>query len=103
VFSGGSYQEVARWLQNFVTSHAKRESPRVEAVVETEGERDGKSYGVRLRLGDRTLPPQTKPPFELTYAEVADGKGSLAWCQAMAKRIRGWARELLNAEPGRAA
>ena len=34
MFSGGDYDEVARWLSNFVTSHAKRENPRVEAVVE---------------------------------------------------------------------
>ena len=34
MFSGGDYEEVARWLANFVTSHAKRESPRVEAIVE---------------------------------------------------------------------
>lgn len=98
MFSGGSYEEVARWLQNFVTSHAKRESPRVEVIVETEGEREGKSYGVRLRLGDRLLPPSTEPAVEFAYPEVAEGKGSLAWCETMAKRIRGRARELLNAE-----
>ncbi len=38
MFSGGDYGEVARWLGNFVTSHAKRENLRVEAVVETVGE-----------------------------------------------------------------
>ena len=89
---------MARWLQNFVTSHAKCESARVEVIVETEGEREGKSYGVRLRLGDRLLPPLTGAPVEFAYPEVADGKGSLAWCDAMAKRIRGRARELLDAE-----
>lgn len=41
MFSGGSYEEVTRWLQNFVTSHAKRESPRVEGIIEAEEEREG--------------------------------------------------------------
>lgn len=103
MFAGGSYEEVARWLQNFVTSHAKRESPRVEGIVEASDEREGKSYGVRLRLDDRFLPPLTEPPFELAYPEVADGKGSLAWCNAMAGRIRGMARQLLESKTGRAA
>jgi hypothetical protein len=98
VFSGGSYEEVTRWLQNFVLSHAKRESPRLEAVVEAEGEREGKSYGVRLRLGDRLLPPQNSPPIELAYPEVAEGKGSLGWCEALAKRVRSLARDLLDTE-----
>ena len=53
MFSGGDYEEVARWLHNFVRAHAKRENLRVEAVVETEGPRGGQSYGVRLRLGDQ--------------------------------------------------
>jgi hypothetical protein len=103
VFSGGNYGEVARWLQNFVTSHAKRESPRVEVIVEAEEEREGKSYGVRLRLDDRLLPPLTDPAVEFAYPEVAEGKGSLAWCDAMAGRIRGMARQLLDSETGRAA
>ncbi|MBI4610340.1 MAG: hypothetical protein HY726_15175 [Candidatus Rokubacteria bacterium] len=91
---------MARWLHNFVLSHAKRESPRVEGVVEAEEEREGKSYGVRLRLGDRLLPPPDQPPLELTYQEVAEGKASFAWCEALAGRIRGLARELLDTQPG---
>ena len=51
MFSGGEYDEVARWLRNFVASHAKRENLRVEPEVDTEGPREGQSYGVRLRLG----------------------------------------------------
>ena len=51
MFSGGDYHEVARWLENFVNSHAKREDPRAEAVLDTEGPREGTSYGVRVRLG----------------------------------------------------
>lgn len=97
---GGSYEEVARWLRNFVVSHAKRESPRVEAVVEAEEEREGKSYGVRVRLGDRFLPPLDQLPTELTYPEVAEGKASFAWCEALARRVRGLARELLDTQTG---
>ena len=100
MFSGGSYGEVARWLWNFATSHAKRESSAVEVVVETPEEREGKSYGLRLRLGDRFLPPLNQPPMEFAYREVAEGKGSFAWCETLAKRIRGLARELLGTEAG---
>lgn len=89
MFSGGSYDEVARWLWNLLTSHAKRENYRVEAVVDAEGERAGKSYGARLRLGDRW-----SPVVELEFREVADNRGSLAWCAALAERTRALAREL---------
>lgn len=101
MFAGGSYDEVARWLQNFLTSHAKREDPRLEAIVEVSREREGKSYGVCLRLDDRYLPPADQPPVELAYPEVAAGKGSLPWCQVLAQQVQGWARELLDAESGR--
>ena len=103
MFAGGSYHEVARWLQNFVASHAKRESPRLEVSVEVSGAREPNSYRVRLRLGDQYLPPLDQPPLELTYPEVAAGKGSLPWCQALAERVRGWARALLEAKSGRSA
>ena len=43
MFSGGEYDEVARWLRNFVASHAKRENLRVEPEVDTEGPREGQS------------------------------------------------------------
>ena len=94
MFSGGSYEDGARWLANFVRSHAKREDLRVEAVLEAQGPREGTSYGVRLRLGERLLPPLEQPPVELSYREVADNRGSLAWCGALAARIRALAREL---------
>ncbi|HET8578885.1 MAG TPA: hypothetical protein VFO18_17445 [Methylomirabilota bacterium] len=94
MFSGGSYEDVARWLANFVRSHAKREDLRVEAVLEAEGPREGKSYGVRLRLGERLMPGPGQPPLELPYREVADNRGSLAWCNALAARIRALASEL---------
>jgi hypothetical protein len=88
MFSGGDYEEVARWLSNFVRSHAKREHPRVEAVVEAAGPREGTSYGVRVRLGARLAPSSAEAPLELTFAEVAAGRGSLAWCQTIAERVR---------------
>ncbi len=98
MFSGGDYEEVGRWLGNFVTSHAKRENVRVEAVVEPEGPREGKSYRIRLRLGERLLPPPEEAPIELSYPEAAEGRGRLAWCGALAERVRALARRF--SEPG---
>ena len=91
MFSGGSYEEVARWLHNFLTSHAKRENPRIEVELESGDEREGKSYAARLRLG-----PNVSRPLELDYKEVADNRGSLAWGRAMAERTRALARELTS-------
>jgi hypothetical protein len=96
VFSGGTYEEVARWLSNFATSHAKREDPRVEAEVDDHGAREGQSYGVRLRLDGRL-----SAFVELSYPEVAQNRGSLAWCSAQADRIRHLARELVGTPVGR--
>ncbi len=90
MFSGGDYAEVERWLRLFVTSHAKRVNPRIEASVEVGDEREGKSYGVRLRLGERL-----SPLIELNYTEAAANRGSLAWCRALADRVQGLARDLL--------
>jgi hypothetical protein len=92
MFSGGDYEEVARWLHNFVRAHAKRENLRVEAVVETEP-RDGQSYGVRLRLGEALRPAPPAPAVELGFPEVAQNRGSLAWCSGLAARVRALARE----------
>ncbi len=100
MFSGGDYEEVARWLGNFAISHAKRENLRVEAVVEREGPREGKSYGIRLRLGEDLRPPAGEAPIELSWAEVASGRGSLAWCSALAERVRALAREFSPAGLG---
>jgi len=100
MFSGGDYDEVGRWLANFVLSHAKREHPRIEAVMQAEGPREGRSYGVRLRLGERVLPPPGAEPVELAFAEVRDQRGAMAWCQALAARVRGLARELGQQEQG---
>jgi hypothetical protein len=100
VFSGGDYEEVARWLRNFVTSHAKRENLRAEAIVEAGGPREGESYGVRLRFGETVRPPAGGPAIELGYAEVARNRGSLAWCAALAERVRALVREAPQAGAG---
>ena len=99
MFSGGDYGEVARWLANFVTSHAKRENPPVEAIVEAEGEREGRSYGVRLRLEARVAPPPGAPPLELDFADVSLHRGNMAWCEALARRVREPARALVSEVP----
>jgi hypothetical protein len=96
VFSGGSYEEVARWLRNFATSHAKREDPRVEVELDDSREREGHSYGLRLRLDARDSALQ-----ELSYPEVAQNRGSLAWCTAEAAHIRQVARGLLSTPASR--
>lgn len=90
MFSGGTYEEVARWLRIFLNSHAKRESPRIEAEVDTDGDRDGVSYGARL-----VLDGQATDMMEFDYRDVAANRGRLDWCAALAKRVRGKARSLL--------
>src|SRR2546428_7245816 len=89
-FSGGSYDEVARWLWNFLRSHAKREHPRVEVLLDKGDEREDKSYGARFRLGQ----PLTSV-MEFDYREVADHRGNLAWCRDLAERTRRVVREHL--------
>ena len=94
MFAGGSYEEVARWLLVFLNSHAKRESPRIEAIVETGDARARKSFGVRLRLEERYEPPLDRPAVDFSFQEVSAGKGSFPWCEALGKRVRAWARQL---------
>ena len=89
MFSGGTYDDVARWLQNFLTSHAKRENVRAEVEVDSGEEREGKAYVARLRLGGRTV-----PAIEFEFAEVAANRGSLEWCARLAARIREVVRDL---------
>ena len=98
VFAGGSYEEVARWLRVFLNSHAKRESPRIEAIVEAGDARAGKSFGVRLSLEEAYRPPLDRPAVEFSFQEVSAGKGSFPWCDALARRVSGWALELGAAE-----
>jgi hypothetical protein len=88
MFSGGDYHEVARWLENFATSHAKREDPRAECALDTEGPRGGTSYGLRVRVGDRV-----SSEIALGFDDVAAGRGSMAWCQSLADRVRGLVSE----------
>ena len=90
-FSGGSYEEVARWLNNFLIAHARREDPRMEILFEAGDGREGRSYGARLRLGDRL-----SPPWELQYKDVADNRGNLAWGRGPAEQIRVRARALVQ-------
>jgi hypothetical protein len=94
-FSGGSYAEVARWLQNFLTSHAKRQDPRAEVELEVGDDREGQSYAARFRLGERI-----SEPVEYAFREVADQRGSLAWCQATAERTRASVRQLTTSAAG---
>jgi hypothetical protein len=94
MFSGGTYEEVARWLRNFLTSHAKRVHPRIEVDLDSGEAREGRSYGARLRLGDRV-----SDLIELDYKDVADQRGTLAWCSKLANRTRDTARLLLAAAP----
>lgn len=89
MFSGGSYHEVERWLWNFLTSHAKRVNPRIEVTLDAGDEREGTSYGARLRLGARV-----SAVVEFDLSEVAANRGSLAWCSALAERTKSLSREL---------
>lgn len=89
MFSGGSYEEVARWLHNFLTSHAKRENVHVEVEFTAADEREGRSYGARLRLGTRRM-----PLVKFDFQDVAQNRGSLAWCTALAVRTRAAVCEL---------
>src|SRR3989304_5029048 len=64
------YWEVERWFRLFATSHAKRVSPRIEVFLETEGERIGRGYGLRLILGSLYQPPVGAPPMEVSFPEI---------------------------------
>ena len=89
MFSGGDYHEVARWLENFGTSHAKRENLRAECALDTEGVREGTSFGLSVRVGERR-----SSEIDLAFGDVAAGRGSMAWCQALADRVRGLVGEV---------
>jgi hypothetical protein len=92
MFSGGSYHEVERWLRNFLASHAKRVDPRIEVALAAGDARKGTAYGARLRFGTRV-----SPPLVFDFRAVADSRGSLAWCAALAERTTAVARDLLPA------
>src|SRR5512141_3200480 len=88
MFSGGDYHEVARWLEHFATSHAKREDLRAECVLDTDGPRERASYGLRVRVADRL-----SSEIEVPFADAAVNRGGMAWCQSLADRVRGLASE----------
>ena len=90
-FSGGNYDEVRRWLWNFLVSHAKRVDPRIEVELGDEEAREGVSYGARLTLG-----PKTSSLIELDYKDVAANRGSIAWCAALSERTKDLARTELR-------
>jgi hypothetical protein len=89
MFSGGTYDEVARWLQNFLAAHAKRENLHTEVELDAGEEREGTSYAARVRLGERL-----SAPIEFAFADVAANRGSLAWCANLAARVREVVRDL---------
>ena len=89
MFSGGSYDEVARWLRNFLAAHAKRENVRAEVEIDAGEEREGKSYAARVRLGERFA-----PPIEFEFADVARNREGLEWCARLAVRVREVVRDL---------
>jgi hypothetical protein len=90
-FSGGTYDDVARWLHNFLTSHAKREKFKAEVELESGDEREGKSYGARVRLGEHL-----SDAVEFDYRTVAEHRGELQWCQDLAERTRRVVRDLAS-------
>jgi hypothetical protein len=92
MFSGGTYDEVARWLRNFLASHAKRENARAEVELDDGAARDGTSYAARVRLA-----AAVSTPIELEFAEVARNRGSLEWCARLAVRVRDVVRDLAAA------
>jgi hypothetical protein len=91
VFSGGTYEEVGRWLWNFLTSHAKRETPRAEVILDAGAEGGSGSYRARFRLGN-----ELSSVSEVDYREVADNRGNLAWCRAWADKARAQVRALVS-------
>lgn len=92
------YWEVERWLRVFATSHAKRVNPRMEVFLETEGERIGNGYGLRLTLGSLYQPPVGTPPIELSFPEIQANRLTFAWCDRLAREVRRHASLLVERE-----
>ena len=92
MFSGGTYEEVSRWLKNFLTSHAKREHLRAEVVFDEDDALEGRAYRARINVGARV-----SAPIELDYKDVAEHRGELAWCAALAQRTRALVKATLGA------
>ena len=92
MFSGGSYEDVQRWLKNFLTSHAKRENPRAEVVLDEDDALEGRAYRARIHVRDRV-----GEALEFDYKDVAEHRGTLAWCAALAQRVRAQVKSLAGA------
>ena len=89
MFSGGTYDEVALWLQNFLTAHAKRVDVHAEVELEAGDGREGTWYAARVRLG-----PSVSAPIEFEFADVARNREGLEWCARLAVRTREVVRDL---------
>ena len=76
-------------MRNFLTSHAKREQFRAEVEIDDSDDREGKSYGARVRFGEHV-----SDVIEFDYRTVADRRGELSWCRELAERIRQVVRDL---------
>lgn len=78
-----SYDEIAAWLRGFATSHVKRDDPRWEVTVAAPAAGAEGRYTIRVIRSGREA-----APLELTYTEVVEGRTRLAWCEALAARLR---------------
>jgi hypothetical protein len=90
------YHETGAWLHGFVRSHVKRESGRIEVEVDAAGDREGRSYGLRLVLDGRRHPAPDAPPIELEFPDVAGGRTRFEWCARLAREMRAAARALVG-------
>jgi hypothetical protein len=88
-----TYEELGRWVENFAAAHARRVNPAIEVRVETDGDREGRRYDLRLGLGGRWQ----APPLELDVADVTEGRARFAWCEELARTIRDEARRVVAA------
>jgi hypothetical protein len=86
--------EVGRWLLAFARSHAKREDPRLEAVLETGTGAQGAWCAVRLRLPGLEPAGPTATVGPLAHGDVAEGRTRFSWCEDLARRVRTAARGL---------
>ena len=79
MFSGGTYDEVSRWLRNFLTSHAKREDPACEVRLEAGDDREGRGYGARVPVGRRLGEPVTSSTIATWRTTAERWRGAWRW------------------------
>ena len=89
MFSGGTYDDVGRWLSNFLAAHAKRENVHAEVELDAGYGQEETSYAARVRLG-----PSVSAPIEFEFADVARNREGLEWCARLAARVREVVRDL---------